>query len=359
MICPNCGFANESGAGFCGRCGARIAAPPAAAKRNWLWLVPIVLILVATTFALYWFATRPAEDPTAETNTLPNNQPTGEIEEAAAVGENELSLLPATEPAEVTIESTATAVVELVVLPTEALPTAPPLPTSAAPAQTPAPTIVELLVDARLARNMTGVQLQEGQLIRLEYLNGSWRAGPLPTWPLVDAHGDPQVASKASFPVPSARLMTLVGGIGDQPPFVVGLNTEFQVSAGGELWLGPNDDGLADNAGSLNIRLTITGNQLELNQATAADQIRSEDLYPVVGNVACTREGASLWDQSDVEAGNMVLNFEPGVEVTILEGPQSGRDQIGQTTTTQWYRVENSAGIAGWIMLRHLVACGI
>lgn len=265
MICPNCGFANESGAAFCGRCGMRIAAPPVAtvpARRNWLWLVPIVLILAAATFALYWFATRPAEEPVAESDSPTNNQTAEEVEPAAAVSDNNPALISATEAVEITLEPTATAVVELVVLPTEAPPTEMSSPTLPPSTQTPAPTIVELFVDARVARNMTGIQLQQGQFIRLEYLSGSWRAGPLPTWPLVDAHGDPQVASKASFPVPSARLMTLVGGIGDQPPFVVGLNTEFQVPASGELWLGANDDGLADNAGSLTVRLTITGTGL-------------------------------------------------------------------------------------------------
>ena len=105
----------------------------------------------------------------------------------------------------------------------------------------------------------TGLTIESGQTVTIEYVDGSWRAGASSVWPFVGADGDPQVASKATFPVASMPIMTLVGGIDGGTPFVIGENITFISPASGTLWLGANDDGFDDNAGDLNIRITVQG----------------------------------------------------------------------------------------------------
>ncbi|MBN1563096.1 MAG: hypothetical protein JXA10_04610 [Anaerolineae bacterium] len=106
-------------------------------------------------------------------------------------------------------------------------------------------------------RNMTGIYVTRGQTIEIEFLDGSWRAGPLPTWPFVGPEGDPQVPNKSTFPVPGSRIMSLVGGVGQSAPVYIGRSARFTSPASGELWLGANDDIFTDNVGSLFVRVTI------------------------------------------------------------------------------------------------------
>ncbi len=169
-------------------------------------------------------------------------------------------------------ETTApTPVPEIVIQPTDTdaptetavptrLPTSTPIPTT--PPPTPTETaavaqIVEFTVSAAQARNETGLQIEAGQNVTIEYMSGSWRAGPLPAWPPVGPNGDPQVASKTTFPVPAAPIVSLIVGVGSQPPQLVGERLQFQSKAAGQLWLGANDDGFADNVGSLTTRIIM------------------------------------------------------------------------------------------------------
>lgn len=63
-----------------------------------------------------------------------------------------------------------------------------PEPTSAVePTPTTAVTVLELEVPGDQLKTETGLTAREGQHILVEYVSGSWRAGPLPTWPLVAA----------------------------------------------------------------------------------------------------------------------------------------------------------------------------
>ncbi len=128
--------------------------------------------------------------------------------------------------------------------------------TGAAPAET---TTVIVNVSAGQPQTDTGLTVESGQTVTIEYVDGSWRAGTSSAWPFVGANGDPQVASKATFPVAAMPIMTLVGGIDGGTPFVVGENITFISPANGTLWLGANDDGFDDNAGDLNIRITVQG----------------------------------------------------------------------------------------------------
>lgn len=125
---------------------------------------------------------------------------------------------------------------------------------------TPQPTadIYEIIVQADEQRNQTGIYIKLGDIVSIKFLEGRWRAGPLPTWPFYGPSGDPQVGSKETFPVQDKPIMGLVGGIGIQRPFWVGATLQFESSISGELWLGANDDDFSDNNGSLIVIVTIS-----------------------------------------------------------------------------------------------------
>jgi hypothetical protein len=55
----------------------------------------------------------------------------------------------------------------------------------------------------------------------------------------------------------SAWLMSLIGGIDQDAPVLIGPMYQFISQEDGELWLGPNDDNFTDNAGYVSVRVTI------------------------------------------------------------------------------------------------------
>lgn len=149
---------------------------------------------------------------------------------------------PSSTPVETTIPSTST--------PTERSSTATPAPTATQVSR-------QVTVESTEARNETGIQIAAGQRVIIEYVSGSWRASTRPEWPFVGPSGDPQVTSKETFPVPDVMIMSLIGGIGDGPAFVIGSRIEFESTQNGLLWLGANDDNFADNEGRLIVQVTV------------------------------------------------------------------------------------------------------
>ena len=131
--------------------------------------------------------------------------------------------------------------------------------TATASRSTPTP-LASLVFEVRSTqpRNYTGLNVSTGQTVGINYLTGAWRAGALPSWPLVGPDGDPQVSSKGTFPLPTEPLMTLIGGIGDQEFFFVGYSTKQIISHDGPLWLGANDDNFSDNFGNLEVEIHIS-----------------------------------------------------------------------------------------------------
>lgn len=118
--------------------------------------------------------------------------------------------------------------------------------------------IQELNVDAAAGRTDTDIFVEAGQSVVFEFISGGWQAGPAPTWSIVGPEGDAQVASKPTFPVPDRPVMSLIAGVGDGEPFVVGRQLAWTSEENGRLWLGPNDDGLDDNSGALMVRITVS-----------------------------------------------------------------------------------------------------
>ena len=277
QFCSECGQQNPKQATFCGRCGRSLlaAAPPLSPRwRQWLAVAGGLILgsSLAVAAAFFWLP-RVLFEPIVDAPIRPT-VPLVQTEETGAV-----SSLPTVTPQTPFPEPTPTPTNTM--LPTKTpsptatatpLPSPTPSPTATAtPEPTATPTSVEFLVPSTQAQFSTGLFVNQGQLISIEYLSGSWRAGPLPTWPLVGPNGDLQVGSKASLPVPNAPIMTLIAGIGDASPFPVYQSLTFTTVTSGLLWLGANDDDLSDNGGGVTVRVTIdvpeTGNLMSPTNA--------------------------------------------------------------------------------------------
>lgn len=222
----------------------------AATSRFPMWAVIgiVLLLLVLVGGGVMWAMGRSEPSSVVETSSEVDVSPVVVVQTVMV-----------TKMVQTEIVAVATAVATAVPIPTvQATDTPEPTPT-VEPTPTTAVTVFVLEVSGDQLKTETGLTVQEGQHILVEYMSGSWRAGPLPTWPLVGPEGDPQVASKSIFPVQNAAIMTLVVGVGEERPLPADtIQFELISSTSGELWLGPNDDNPADNAGSLTLRITVT-----------------------------------------------------------------------------------------------------
>lgn len=135
-----------------------------------------------------------------------------------------------------------------------------PTPEPATPTVTVAPiTQMVFTVDARKPRNNTLIEIDKGQHITLEYLGGKWRGGTNPPWFDVGPEGDPQVQKcrNKDFPIPCEDVMVLIASVGEALTPCNQSLCEFDSPSDGYLWLGPNDDNVTDNHGSLDIRVSV------------------------------------------------------------------------------------------------------
>lgn len=216
------------------------------AKRPFLPIILLGLVVVAALFGTFFWWLQTAVSAPSPIVTFVTAEP--EPTDARGVE---------TQPPETAVVAATSTDAPPTHTPTPTLmPTQTPEPTATLPLPTSTPTAFTVL--ATVARNETGIQVQQGQQITIRYQRGSWRAGPLPTWPLVGAEGDPQVLQKSSFPVPTSQLMTLIAGVGNQTPVPVAQYAQFTATTNGMLWLGANDDGLYDNAGELIITIELS-----------------------------------------------------------------------------------------------------
>lgn len=115
------------------------------------------------------------------------------------------------------------------------------------------PQVVEFDVHADKIWQATGVIVEAGDNVTVEYIGGQWRTAP--DWDMIGLYGYPGHPS-AAFTLPYAELMILIGKIGDNPPFILTGQMNFTASHDGELWLAANDDNYWDNSGSISVRIT-------------------------------------------------------------------------------------------------------
>jgi hypothetical protein len=107
----------------------------------------------------------------------------------------------------------------------------------------------------------TGVMLNAGDALGITasgtvYIDPSYPQGP---------DGDPSCTPAANyssqssaFPAPNLACWSLVGRIGNGPPFEVGSSASLTTTAG-ELYLGVNDGDFSDNSGNWTVRIKIGG----------------------------------------------------------------------------------------------------
>jgi hypothetical protein len=264
MICSECGTVNDRSAHFCGQCGRALpqTRAPVRDKRLWFWLLFIGVASLVLTAGLVVAGTviwlRPVTQPVALAPPPQN----GPLAEQAPSATAETRATP--KVAAITPTPAATGIPLPTKTPT-ALPTPATLPSPTASA-TALPEVtavagslsVAIEISATEPQFATNLFLSQGQQVTIEYLSGSWRTGAASVWPLVGPRGDLQVASKSTFPVPNAPLMTLIAGVGNERPFAIYEQLTFTAVTSGQLWLAANDDIYEDNAGSLTVRITVS-----------------------------------------------------------------------------------------------------
>jgi hypothetical protein len=72
---------------------------------------------------------------------------------------------------------------------------------------------------------------------------------------MAGAAGSPANRTAANAPLPGTPIGALIGRVGNSQPFVIGNQTRVQMPAAGLLFVGINDDHLADNAGEFRVEI--------------------------------------------------------------------------------------------------------
>lgn len=124
------------------------------------------------------------------------------------------------------------------------------------PVHTPTSTTFE--VQANYPWQNTGLEIEAGNQVRIQYVSGSWT-----TWqsqhPYVDAQGNVGFDYlNPDNPVPDAYPGVLVAKIGYGSPLQIGNKANLKACNSGALYLKMNDDYLEDNDGSIVVEITIS-----------------------------------------------------------------------------------------------------
>ncbi len=103
----------------------------------------------------------------------------------------------------------------------------------------------------------TGIEIQSGSRVMFLIEPGSHiNCDRRPTH--ANAEGVVPFEPELGRPVPSFTACGLIGKIGNEPPFKIGLNVDpFQTKASGILYLGINDTTLADNSGTFRVFVVV------------------------------------------------------------------------------------------------------
>ena len=119
-----------------------------------------------------------------------------------------------------------------------------------------APTSGEYVtVDARERWTDTGIQVQAGDQIFLD-VNGTVRLSSDPN-DVATARGARSGRQAADAPFSSQMAGALIGRIDGDQPFFIGNRRSVRASSSGRLYLGVNDDYLADNSGAFEAMVNV------------------------------------------------------------------------------------------------------
>jgi len=111
----------------------------------------------------------------------------------------------------------------------------------------------EVIVAANTRWTSTGVSVREGDVVRIESagtvqlsVDGADTSSP---------GGAGSGRRAPSAPMPDRPAGGLIARIGNGPPIFVGADSTLRANASGELYLGVNDDYLADNRGEFRVKI--------------------------------------------------------------------------------------------------------
>lgn len=117
----------------------------------------------------------------------------------------------------------------------------------------------EVKIAANQGWQDTGVELQSGERVLIEYISGQATDGEDA---IIDGSGIDYSCGHSGCcePIPEARRSSLIGRVGriDDDIFSIGNGVEITVDKKGNLFLRINDcnSGLNDNSGNLRVRIT-------------------------------------------------------------------------------------------------------
>lgn len=123
------------------------------------------------------------------------------------------------------------------------------------------PTIIQQLFEVSSTESWQQASIIEvGDMVTITYKSGQWTNNKenITNSPYVDSVGyDPSLRGKFEEIVQGANLAALIGRIGVDYSFTVGNEKAFQSSESGNLELQMNDEGLANNDGSILVEIVI------------------------------------------------------------------------------------------------------
>lgn len=111
-----------------------------------------------------------------------------------------------------------------------------------------------IVVPGQQAWTSAGIRVRRGEWVRFN-ATGEIRLTIDPA-DMAGAAGSAAGRTAASAPMPNAPIGALIGRVGNSQPFLIGDQTRVQMTAAGVLFLGINDDHLADNAGEFRVQVT-------------------------------------------------------------------------------------------------------
>ena len=110
-----------------------------------------------------------------------------------------------------------------------------------------------IVVPAQQGWTSTGIAVRRGEWITFN-TTGQIRL-TTDAADVAGAAGSPANRTAANAPLPGTPIGALIGRVGNSTPFVIGNQTRVQMPAAGVLFVGINDDHLADNDGEFRVEI--------------------------------------------------------------------------------------------------------
>lgn len=110
--------------------------------------------------------------------------------------------------------------------------------------------VKEVIIKANEEWQNTGVEIRQGQDVKITYISGMWEIMP-------DSMGYPFIEYGAGGAFLDVGWIASIGRIENQIPFSVGESYEFTANNSGTLFLRANDSDMGDNSGSIIYKIEV------------------------------------------------------------------------------------------------------